>query len=103
MPQTISEREAELRARFKDVTKPEAPLGSTPESLRQHPGFENITDADLQNRATFNLKDHLAGKSVPPAVPLSVNLRTMTVDELHGLAEATLNEMATRREQENHG
>ncbi len=106
MPDAATQaRQAELEKRHRDLTKPVPPLGSDGDSLRSIRGFENITDQDLQHRATFNLKDHLAGKgsAVAIATPQSgtVDLSSMTRDQLLTLAESALGEAARKPETEN--
>ena len=59
----------------------------------------------MAERATFNLKDHLANiqKQGPTALQTTetVNLSKMTRDELLGLADAALTEAARKPETEN--
>lgn len=95
-------RQSELEARHRDLTKPVPPLGSTPESLRSIKGFENITDAMLEERATFSLKDKMTAAGFAPSVTrgrtLEVNLAALSKDELLNLADALLTEASRRSE-----
>lgn len=92
MPDAATEqRQRELEKRHRDLSKPVDPIGSTADSLRSVRGFENITDADLENRATFNLRDHMAKKpqAVSVASPTStIDLTAMSPEELAGLEKA---------------
>ena len=97
-----AQRQAELEARHRDLTKPVPPVGSTPESIRQVKGFEGITDQMLDERATFNLADHMKGqRNVTLAKNDTLDLQKMTTEELQGLAGATMSELEQRNRQEN--
>ena len=95
-------RQEELRSRHRDLTKPVNPIGSDLESLQSVKGFENITAADLENRATFNLKDHMAKQTVTAVAQSNrINLQSMTREELLGLADAALTQASMTPEPEN--
>jgi len=100
-----AQRQAELEARHRDLTKPVPPVGSTPESIRQVKGFEGITDQMLDERATFNLADHMKGMPKPGSnltvKSNTIDIQHMTVEELQGLADATMSELEQRNRQEN--
>lgn len=93
-------RQAELEKRHRDLTKPVLPAGSDGDSLRAVKGFEGITDEMLKEREMFSL-----GKSLPAISKEMIqeqhnfNLHLMSVEELHGLAEAVLNEAANRQKE----
>ena len=99
MPDAATEqRQRELEKRHRDLSKPVDPIGSTADSLRSVRGFENITDADLENRATFNLRDHMMRtKDKQQALseglnnaagPATIDLTAMSPEELAGLEKA---------------
>ncbi len=88
-------RQAELEARNRDLTKPEVQLGSTGDSLRSVRGMENITDEMLQERATFNLKDHMA-KQTAKIEAKTLDLKTLSAEELRGLRDAADQELAQK-------
>ncbi len=82
-----AKRQAELEALGRDLTKPVPPIGTTPESIREK--FPNLTDEILQERATFNLKDHMAKISTGAiGQHPSVDLTRMSPEELAGLEKA---------------
>lgn len=94
-----AKRQAELEARGRDLTKQMPPPGQTGESLRQIKGMEQITDEMLAERANFNLREHMKGKSTAVTVGQTVDrvdLSAMSPDELSGLLDATMREMAQR-------
>jgi hypothetical protein len=80
-------RQAQLEAKHRDLTKPQPVIGTTNESIRTVQGFEGISDEILNERATFNLKDHMQGIR-RPQTSNSVDLTKMTPEELRGLAQA---------------
>ena len=80
-------RQAQLEAKHRDLTKPQPVIGSTKESIRTVKGFEGITDEMLDERASFNLQDHMQGIR-RPQFENSVDLTKMTPTELRGLAAA---------------
>ncbi len=100
-----AQRQAELQARHRDLTKPVPPIGTDADSLRQVKGFEGITDAMLDERANFNLRDHMKGiasqKIVMHVSPSAgvIDLHKMSVDDLHGLAGAALSELEQRNKE----
>ncbi len=108
-----AQRQAELQARHRDLTKPVPPVGSTPESIRDVKGFEGITDAMLDERATFNLQDHMKGMGKRSIAVnefkveglsgdgrmATLDLQRMTEEELHGLAGAALSELEQRNKE----
>ncbi len=100
-----AQRQAELEARHRDLTKPVPPIGTDAESLRQVKGFEGITNEMLDERANFNLRDHMKGNSVKVATMLheqrrsDLDLSKMTEEELHGLAGAALSELEQRNKE----
>lgn len=86
-------KQAELEARNRDVTKPQPPAGTDGDSLRKIRGFDQISDQMLQERASFSLKDHMAGRtagvlSAPVPKPAALDLTSMTTEELAGLEKA---------------
>jgi|SRR5579863_110732 len=82
-----AQRQAELMARGRDLTKPQPPAGSDGDSLRRVHGMENITDEMLAHQATFTLREHLAGqRAVVPSGTL--DLTQMSEEELAGLEKA---------------
>lgn len=88
-------RQAELEAQHRDLTQPVPPVGTDGDSIRRVKGFEQITDEMLQERATFNLKDHMANMNAI-AARSSIDLTKMTADELRGLAEAAVTELGRK-------
>ncbi len=108
-----AQRQAELQARHRDLTKPVPPIGTDADSLRQVKGFEGITDAMLDERANFNLADHMKGMGKRSIAVnefkveglsgdgrmATVDLQRMTAEELQGLADATLSELEQRNKE----
>ncbi len=99
-----AQRQAELQARHRDLTKPVPPIGTDGDSLRSVKGFEGITDEALQERATFNLQEHMKG--MPKVATMThesrrsdIDLSKMTEEELHGLAGAALSELEQRNKE----
>lgn len=83
-------KQAELESRNRDVTKPQPPAGTDGDSLRKIRGFDQISDQMLQERASFSLKDHMAGRTgvVTVSKPAALDLTSMTAEELAGLEKA---------------
>ncbi len=104
-----AQRQAELQARHRDLTKPVPPIGTDADSLRQVKGFEGITNEMLEERANFNLADHMKGQKQSTVARFphrpdlsagqSINLQSMTEEELHGLAGAALSELEQRNKE----
>jgi hypothetical protein len=95
-------RQAELTKQHRDLTKPVPPAGTDGDSLRQVHGMEGITDEMLQERASFNLRDHLAIRSSAVAVaakPATIDLSTMSAEELAGLEKAAKQERKNKEKQ----
>ena len=98
-----AKRQAELEARGRDLTKPMPPPGYDGESLRTVRGMSEITDEMLAERATFNLKDHMAGTAATAkavAQNPTLNLAAMSKDQLEAIAQATMTEIAQRQDKE---
>lgn len=95
--QTIeaARRQAELEGRHRDLTKEIPPLGTNGASIRSHKSFEGISDAILEERAKFNLRDHMLGVKAQESKTL--NLGSMTPEELQGLAQAAAQELESRK------
>lgn len=88
-------QQAKLEAKHRDLTKPQPVIGSTKESIRTVQGFEGITDEILDERATFNLKDHMQGIR-RPQTENAVDLTKMSAEELRGLAQAAEQQAALK-------
>lgn len=93
-----AKRQAELEALHRDVTKPVPPPGTDGDSLRHIRGMEQISDEMLQERATFNLKEHMAKQGAGAG---ALDLAKLSTEELEGLANAAAREMQTREERTN--
>ena len=93
-------RQAELEKRHRDLTKPVPPIGTDGESLRNVKGFEQISDEMLEERANFNLREHMrkVGATLPAKPPIQsvVDLSSMSPEELRGLAGAAQSELAQK-------
>ncbi len=98
-----AQRQAELQARHRDLTKPVPPIGTDADSLRQVKGFEGITDEMLDERANFNLADHMKGMPKSNIITASqvktIDIQHMSVEELQGLADATMSELEQRNKE----
>ncbi len=99
-----AQRQAQLEAQHRDLTKPVPPPGTDGASIRQLKGFEGITDEMLQERATFNLKDHMA--KLPPQITKGavvnatvIDLKMLSKEELLGLVDAAAQELAQKENQ----
>ncbi len=88
-------RQRELEARHRDLTKIPDPPGSTAESLRAIKGFEGITDEMLRERELGPFRQTTAFTKKLTQAPL-IDLRTMTPEELRGLAQAAVTELHQR-------
>lgn len=94
----LAAREAQLKAQGRDLTKDVPPIGTDGESLRSHRGFEGISDAMLEERATFNLRDHMANRAVqvPNNEMGMLNLNKLSIDDLRALIHLAVGELQTR-------
>ena len=97
---TAAQRQAELEARHRDLTKVIPPPGTDGDSLRALKGFESVTDEMLAERATFNLKDHMRGAKITTVTTVdageqarTVDMAAMSPEELRGLIEAAAREL----------
>lgn len=89
-------RQAQLEASHRDVTKPQPPAGTDGDSLRKIRGFDQISDQMLNERASFSLKNHMAGLK-PTSVSVrgdrnTLDLSAMSAEELAGLEKAAKQE-----------
>jgi hypothetical protein len=94
-----AKRQAELEARHRDLTKTIPPPGTDGDSLRAIPGMAGISDEMLDERANFNLKDHM--QKTPTVCidawsPPRIDLTKLTPEELYGLQNAARTELAQR-------
>lgn len=85
-----------LRAKREEAARlgnsaPHVAPGSTADSLRSIPGFSGITDEMLRARESFSAKDHKN-----KAVSGTINLKQMTVEQLHVLISAATTELQRR-------
>lgn len=97
-----AQRQAELEARHRDLTKAVAAPGTDGDSLRTLKGMEQITDEMLDHRAHFDPKAKPAHQ-IQTIKSDTLNLSTMSCEELLGLADAALTEASRRPETETNG